>query len=183
MFTTKRSTGSSSLGPPNWNFIWQTEVPPKVRLFAWKICRDALPTRLRLMRRGVQTSSGCVWCGRDDEDLLHVLLRCHYPRLVWALSAIPFSSLVCGHNSPESWLRGLYQRLKKDSFSRVLLICWFLWWARNKLIFENTSIVADALLDRVLGYEACLQKRFLGAEGQEASRQAHHSIPETLING
>ncbi|KAL0456855.1 UNVERIFIED_CONTAM: hypothetical protein Slati_1024700 [Sesamum latifolium] len=95
MFHTERSIGSSSSGPPNWNFIWRTEVPPKVRLFAWKICRDALPTGVRLMRRGEQTGSGCIWCGEGNEDLLHVLLCCHYPRLVWALSAIPSSSLAC----------------------------------------------------------------------------------------
>ncbi|KAL0366793.1 UNVERIFIED_CONTAM: hypothetical protein Sradi_3569400 [Sesamum radiatum] len=45
------STGSMSLTSDNWNFIWPATVPPKVRLFAWRACRNSLPTSANLARR------------------------------------------------------------------------------------------------------------------------------------
>ncbi|KAL0303490.1 UNVERIFIED_CONTAM: hypothetical protein Sradi_6217100 [Sesamum radiatum] len=170
LFQKGGSMVSSSSDSPSWNFSWRAEV----RLFAWKLCGDALPSATRLARGGFSTEMGCVWCGENGEDLLHVLLRCHYSRLVWALSDLPSRVLACEHSSPDLWLRDHHRQLEQVGFCRALLICWFLWWARNKFILENISLPADELLDGVLGYEACLQKRFLGAEGREASRQARH---------
>ncbi|KAK4426661.1 hypothetical protein Salat_1434800 [Sesamum alatum] len=34
----------SSNSSPSWNFVWQSHVPPKVRLFVWHYYKDALPT-------------------------------------------------------------------------------------------------------------------------------------------
>ncbi|KAL0445965.1 UNVERIFIED_CONTAM: putative mitochondrial protein [Sesamum latifolium] len=64
-------SGVSSSGSPSWQFIWRPAVPPKVRLFAWKICREALSTTIGLARRGVLVGSGSPWCGDAAEDLLH----------------------------------------------------------------------------------------------------------------
>lgn len=41
------SKATSSYQPPRqlWTKIWNLRVPPKVRIFLWSICQDALPTR------------------------------------------------------------------------------------------------------------------------------------------
>ncbi|KAL0378864.1 UNVERIFIED_CONTAM: putative mitochondrial protein [Sesamum radiatum] len=111
--------GSSSSGPVSWKFLWRAAVPPKVQLFAWKICREALPSASRLARRGILLDSRCVWCGEEAGDLLHVFLHCHYSRLVWALTGIPSRHVACGHACPELWIRGLHQKLDRDEFCRA----------------------------------------------------------------
>ncbi|KAL0284756.1 UNVERIFIED_CONTAM: hypothetical protein Sradi_7189600 [Sesamum radiatum] len=66
-------TGSSSRKPEGWSFIWSDDVSPRVRLFAWRACRDSLPTSSNLARRGVTQEGVCPWCGTEGEDLFHTL--------------------------------------------------------------------------------------------------------------
>jgi hypothetical protein len=37
---------------PSWKLIWGCPVPPKAKVLAWKICRNALATELNMQRRG-----------------------------------------------------------------------------------------------------------------------------------
>ncbi|KAL0410748.1 UNVERIFIED_CONTAM: hypothetical protein Slati_3664500 [Sesamum latifolium] len=120
---------------------------------------------------------GCPWCGDSEENLLHSLLCCHYPRLIWALSGLPYTAYNADHNCMKSWIMGLYRTLDREGFQQALLVCWFIWWARNKFLFENLNVSAIDLLERLANYEASLRKRHLGAEGLEATRQALHRIP------
>ncbi|KAL0314823.1 UNVERIFIED_CONTAM: hypothetical protein Sangu_2326700 [Sesamum angustifolium] len=100
-----------------------------------------------------------------------------------ALSGIPCRSLICEHTNAEFWVRGLYCALDKEGFRRALLVCWFLWCARNKLLFENVHLEAHTIMERVLGFEASLTERPLGTEGfEEATRQAFHSLPRPNSN-
>ncbi|KAL0404127.1 UNVERIFIED_CONTAM: hypothetical protein Sradi_2053500 [Sesamum radiatum] len=133
------TSGASLPGLPSWKLAWWVAVPSKIRLFALKIYREALRTKSRLARRVVWMSNSCSWCGDETEDPLHVLLCCYYPYLIWALSSLPYISLMCNHNSPELWLRGLQRNLDRACFCHSLLVCWFLWLARNKLNFESTN--------------------------------------------
>ncbi|KAL0313294.1 UNVERIFIED_CONTAM: hypothetical protein Sradi_5728700 [Sesamum radiatum] len=82
------------------NFIWCAAVPSKVRLFAWKVCRETLPVLSRLLQHGICTDCS-PQCGTLEENTLHVLLRRHFSRLVWALSGLPCRSLICEHSNAE----------------------------------------------------------------------------------
>lgn len=72
---------------PSWKVIWQCQVPPKVRVLAWKICRNALSTQLNLAHRGMAMSSLCPICGQEDKDTFHVFLRCPHARNIWRAMA------------------------------------------------------------------------------------------------
>ncbi|KAL0355322.1 UNVERIFIED_CONTAM: putative mitochondrial protein [Sesamum radiatum] len=73
-----------------WRFIWDAKVPPKVRLFAWRCCKNALPTHRNLVSRGIHIEGNCLCCGLEEDGLDHVLRRCSFTRLVWALSHLPW---------------------------------------------------------------------------------------------
>ncbi|CAN1167475.1 Uncharacterized mitochondrial protein AtMg00310 [Linum perenne] len=34
-----------------WKWLWQLDLPPKTRFFVWRICRNAIPTKTRLVRK------------------------------------------------------------------------------------------------------------------------------------
>ncbi|KAL0416100.1 UNVERIFIED_CONTAM: hypothetical protein Slati_3441900 [Sesamum latifolium] len=74
----------------NWRFIWRARVPPKVRLFVWKVCKNALPTMCNLRKRGVEVKEGCVLCDAETESVMHTLILCPFPRLDLALSTLPW---------------------------------------------------------------------------------------------
>ncbi|KAL5179922.1 putative Polyprotein CP [Glycine soja] len=46
----------------DWNLVWNLHIPPKVRVFLWKACRDYLSTRIRLQNRGISCPVACVFC-------------------------------------------------------------------------------------------------------------------------
>nr|GEV16033.1 RNA-directed DNA polymerase, eukaryota [Tanacetum cinerariifolium] len=71
-------------------------IPIKINVFAWKVYLDWLPTRLDLIRRGVQVPSlSCLVCNAAYEDMSHLLfscdlandvvrLVCHWWNLTWS---------------------------------------------------------------------------------------------------
>ena len=53
-----RSSNRGSSSDPSkirrfWKRLWKLQVPHKVRHFAWRACRDILPTKENLFRRGI----------------------------------------------------------------------------------------------------------------------------------
>ncbi|KAL0445860.1 UNVERIFIED_CONTAM: hypothetical protein Slati_1713900 [Sesamum latifolium] len=143
----------------NWSFIWSARVPPKVRLFALGVCRNGLPTVMNFERRGVKIQGACPWCGSAQEDILHSLLRCPFPRQVWALSHLRWSIISQGHEDPEAWLRCLHRMLDSEDFCRALLTYWFLWGSRNRLIFENLQDSTGIVMEKIRCFEDALKKQ------------------------
>ena len=46
--------GESSTGDtqaPLWKKIWHLNIPAKVRIFAWRLCMDAIPTMLNINKK------------------------------------------------------------------------------------------------------------------------------------
>ncbi|KAL0406177.1 UNVERIFIED_CONTAM: hypothetical protein Slati_3931600 [Sesamum latifolium] len=146
-------------------------------MFTWRACRDSLPTSTNLARRGVNIQGACPWCSLEGKDLLHSLLRCHFARLVWALSSIPCAILVYDHSSPELWFRGLARSLDGPDFSHVLLCCWFLWGARNRKLFENSSLSAPAIMDFVRSWEMALLQNDARLQSSDFPTKTRHGFP------
>jgi hypothetical protein len=67
----------------NWQLIWQAKMPPKIKNFLWRVCRNCLPTRVRLHDRGVECPSNCVLCDAGNEDSLHLFFSCQNSILCW----------------------------------------------------------------------------------------------------
>ena len=64
--------------PGFWSGIWRLKVPPKVKIFVWRLCRGVLLTRVRLQDKGVQCPTDCVSCTHVHEDLAHVFFDCPF---------------------------------------------------------------------------------------------------------
>lgn len=60
-----------------WSHIWKGGVPPKVNVFAWKLSRNALPTKRNKFIRGMEVNGICPICDREDESSYHATVA--YP--------------------------------------------------------------------------------------------------------
>ncbi|KAK4400576.1 hypothetical protein Sango_1163700 [Sesamum angolense] len=120
-------------------------VPLEVYLFAWKVCKNALPIVCNLRKRGVEVKDGCVLCDAEEETLLHALVLCLFARLVWALSTLPWLVISRYESGLEGWTQGM-RELDCEDFAIFLVICWSLWNNRNKWIFEGRRFQAHELL-------------------------------------
>ncbi|GJU84771.1 RNA-directed DNA polymerase, eukaryota [Tanacetum coccineum] len=60
---------------------WVKSIPIKVNIFAWKVCLDKVPTRLKLSLRGLDIPSViCPLCSTVVESTAHLLFSCHLAR-------------------------------------------------------------------------------------------------------
>lgn len=60
-----------------WSLIWRLQVPHKVGIFLWQLCRDILPTLLSLQSRGTACPTSCVFCANGMENVWHLFVS--YP--------------------------------------------------------------------------------------------------------
>nr|GEZ01741.1 RNA-directed DNA polymerase, eukaryota, reverse transcriptase zinc-binding domain protein [Tanacetum cinerariifolium] len=106
---------------------WIKSIPIKINIFAWKVYLDRLPTRLNLIRRGVQVPSlSCPVCNSAYEDMSHLLFSCDLANDVVRL-------IFCWWNLTWSPL-GLYWE-------------WLPW---NQLLFANQNPRKDVIFDDIV---------------------------------
>lgn len=55
------SAGMSNTGKLLWNKVWKARVPPKVRVFMWRLLRGNLPTRAAIAKKIFIFETSCVF--------------------------------------------------------------------------------------------------------------------------
>ncbi|KAL0341640.1 UNVERIFIED_CONTAM: hypothetical protein Scaly_1826600 [Sesamum calycinum] len=76
----------SCIVPFLWKTIWKANVPGKIRIFIWKLAKNALPTGMNLQKELRSEGWGCPFCGSEQEDIEHAFLWCSIVRQICALS-------------------------------------------------------------------------------------------------
>ncbi|KAL5781697.1 hypothetical protein ACOSP7_006726 [Xanthoceras sorbifolium] len=70
----QESLASSSKGALEvWKHLWKFDVPNKIKVFAWRACKEILPTNLNLSKKGIPVSYLCSFCGLTSESSDHAL--------------------------------------------------------------------------------------------------------------
>lgn len=80
MFNLRRDTNRmqlpSSSGDNACKDVWKLKVPPKVRVFRWRVLHEFLPARQILWRRHIEPIAYCEVRGAQEESIMHVLAEC-----------------------------------------------------------------------------------------------------------
>lgn len=60
-----------------WSWYWSRKAPPKVEDFVWRCLRGLLPTKARLVERGINVAVSCARCGaiKDPNYVFIVCVR------------------------------------------------------------------------------------------------------------
>jgi ribonuclease HI len=131
-FKTGRPAHSAGNNNPLWRKLWAMKVPPKVRVFWWKVSHDYMPSRANLHHRHIEQLAGCDSCGADEESTFHALVECTHARLFWAklreLTGIKLPKLC-----PRTWAADLLDTSAGSEEARGIIMCgmWSLWNSRN----------------------------------------------------
>ncbi|XP_019433997.1 PREDICTED: uncharacterized protein LOC109340726 [Lupinus angustifolius] len=150
--------------------LWLCNVPPKLRCLAWRVSKDGVPTLLNLASRGVLGEHDpvrCIFCGVEVESVDHLFYSCSWSYGVWQkvyewfgfCSVFPIG-VKCHFNSHWNFLR-LDKRHHHLWMSFWFVCIWCIWVARNKFIFEKTSLnleEAHDILSDNLGDSSCQYK-------------------------
>ncbi|XP_040987716.1 uncharacterized protein LOC121235437 [Juglans microcarpa x Juglans regia] len=51
-----------------WNSLWRLRIPHKVKVFAWKACKESLPSKANLINRKLDISGQSYFCKHQMED-------------------------------------------------------------------------------------------------------------------
>ena len=82
-----------------WDDLWRVKVPPKIRLFLWRLARHSIPIGDIRHRRNMALNSLCGICGEVD-SWRHSLLDCNMSRCTWVLKREDIRN-VLDHNQPD----------------------------------------------------------------------------------
>ena len=61
----KTNTANSSVSEDNpfWKRIWKLAIPPKVKVFWWRVMHNFVPVKANLMERHIENQGTCPDCG------------------------------------------------------------------------------------------------------------------------
>lgn len=68
--------GPGGSGYETWSKIWKLIVPPKVKIFWWRVLHEFLPAKEILNKRHIEPTAFCECCGAVSESISHVLMDC-----------------------------------------------------------------------------------------------------------
>ncbi|XP_035544595.1 uncharacterized protein LOC118347988 [Juglans regia] len=122
-----------------WTALWKLQVPHKVKVFAWRACKDSLSTKANLIKRKLDIEGKCSFCQHPLEDLRHVLILC--PSIYEFLR----SRFLVFQNGGQisSFLTAAMDILFKgtsEELADFFLMVWAFWFRRNKMVHKQIAL-------------------------------------------
>lgn len=102
-----------------WSKIWCLNIPPKLKFFLWRFCRNNILVRNILRYKGVSRTP--ITCpmrqadAADVEHLLHLFFDCRFAKQCWQ-QHMGFSYNMSTVESASCWL---LERLSSESYETV----------------------------------------------------------------
>jgi ribonuclease HI len=128
------STGETCSSGNNraWKAVWKMNVPPKVRVFWWRILHKSLPSKAELKRRHIAQEGFCEVCGDPEESIYHVVNSCTVARRFWE-KVTKLTGLKIPNLHPSTWATDVLFSEICSADIAALYLCgaWALWTGRN----------------------------------------------------
>ncbi|KAL5741239.1 hypothetical protein ACOSP7_027971 [Xanthoceras sorbifolium] len=67
------SGSSSSSDSKWWLALWNLNIPPKIKIFIWRVCHNVIPSLCNLCSRKIVVDPCCSRCGDAPESSAHAL--------------------------------------------------------------------------------------------------------------
>ncbi|KAJ4950666.1 hypothetical protein NE237_027498 [Protea cynaroides] len=87
-----------------WPLLWGSMFQPKINVFVWTCCSNALALEERLALRNIKASSLYPYCGIASESVEHALSHCQMAKLSWFASCLSMHSTCRTLLKVNEWL-------------------------------------------------------------------------------
>jgi hypothetical protein len=152
-------SSTSSDGRQVWKTLWSAHVPEKVKVFAWKVDNNGIPTEANKCYRHLVQQDTCEMCGIGREDCFRACIQCPHAvalrqamRAHWLLPAE--NDLV--HSGPD-WMLLILNQYSAEVIANFLMLLWRVWSVRNstlkaeqKISIEGSVIFLTRYMDSLL---------------------------------
>jgi len=112
-----------------WRRLWSLNVLNKIKSYAWRVCRNIIPTMVNLCQRQVIDDDMCEACELGKETSGHIFWECKVAHDVWVQSGIIFKAQGVRYNEFVDlvWYLIFIQHVGNDFLEMLFLIAWSMW--------------------------------------------------------
>ena len=137
-----------------WKLLWSLSVTHKIRHFAWRGCRDILPTKYNLLVRKILQDSTCDECGLTAETTGHLFWTCPRAQELWTCSklVIPFERDQCQSFKDLIWSLLMGDVTRTETAAKVVTGAWNLWNNQNEVRVGGARKEGVVLMKWVVQY-------------------------------
>lgn len=152
-----------------WNGLWKLKIPHKVKLFAWRACKEILPTKVNLLSKRVEVDGACSFCQHSLEDSAHALNFCPSIHDHW-MRKFPNFQLLIPFYSFMTTARRVFLEKSIEEFADFIHMAWGFWYRRNKMIHELVNLPPVQVMNFLLS------KKRVQSDGLQA-----HGLSKRMI--
>ncbi|XP_074274046.1 uncharacterized protein LOC141597480 [Silene latifolia] len=131
-----------------WNRLWKIPVWPRVKLFFWQLCSEALATRANIATRIRGECSFCSFCNSYLESDLHLFRDCAVAKRVWEGLGLD-EETEDSVGGVRDWVEAKWRAIGGREHSVFMVGCWALWEHRNKVVFDGKEVDPWGVIRRV----------------------------------
>lgn len=164
--STAASSSDSSHKSTFWKRIWKLHIPNKIKLFVWRACSNALPTKDNLKKKKILEDAKSNAYPLDQEKTLHALWSCETLNKIWT----PYFSWVVQTEYPhlqdmQELINLVGQRERRLELFEV--VAWFIWNQRNKQRLNEKGLPSDKLFEAARVYLSDFQSKIQETKVQQ----------------
>lgn len=111
-------------------------MPPRLRVFNWKLAHGALPLGKTMATRLGRGDPTCLVCGQEEEDALHLAFLCPFARSCWLAGNLAIRS-DCFSSCIKRALIQVVEMVPTEMWNQVCMSIWAIWRSRNNLVFQG----------------------------------------------
>lgn len=123
-----------------WNVLQALELPEKIKIFIWTAIKNILPTIENLWKRKCLPEPICQSCNKSMETISHARFDCKAARKIWNLAPSTFEHQNISYQDIFSYVQNMCNNSTRTVAELMIIYCWAIWYARNKLIFKRKKI-------------------------------------------
>jgi ribonuclease HI len=122
------------------NQVWKNkQIIPRIKAFAWRFLRRAIPTGARAGKYSKHISKLCCRCGLEEDDI-HLFFTCPFVKAAWFIAPWYIRTDLLIQNC-SSLTQIILNLLKMNhphaSLNNILTFMWCTWKSRNDALFDR----------------------------------------------
>lgn len=67
-----------------WRKLWGLRIVPRAKICLWKVLNDIIPTKVNLVKKGIDTFPLCSFCRKKPDSATHIFWQCKVTKGIWS---------------------------------------------------------------------------------------------------